>query len=54
MPLRQRQEVQKVLHARVRSGWAVRCNTLEEQGEPLQVEGDEIYRPHQIISVLVR
>ena len=47
--------------ARVRVGLpfesAALCNTLEEAGEPLDVVGDEIvvpYRPHQIISLLVR
>ncbi|MBT5057724.1 MAG: alpha-mannosidase [Gemmatimonadetes bacterium] len=36
---------------------AVSCNTLEEEGAPLVVQGDEIivpYRPHQVISILVK
>ena len=36
---------------------AVLCNTLEEEGEALQVEGDEIvvpYGPHQLISIKVK
>ena len=36
---------------------AARCNLLEDEGEPLPVEGDEIvveYGPHEIVSVLVR
>jgi hypothetical protein len=35
---------------------AVACNLLEDPGEPLEVDGDEIvlpYRPHEIVSVLV-
>jgi alpha-mannosidase len=35
---------------------AVRANTLEDDGEPLEINGDEIvlpYRPHQIITVKV-
>ncbi|MGN6378098.1 MAG: alpha-mannosidase [Gaiellales bacterium] len=47
--------------ARVRLGFpfdsAARCNLLEDEGEPLPVRDGEIeiaYRPHQIISVLVR
>jgi alpha-mannosidase len=36
---------------------AVSCNLLEDPGEPLETDGDEIvvaYRPHEIVSVLVR
>ena len=36
---------------------AVRCNLLEDEGEPLAVDGGEIvvaYGPHEIVSVLVR
>jgi alpha-mannosidase len=47
--------------ARVRVGVpfaeAVSCNLLEDPGEPLEADGDEIlltYRPHEIVSVLVR
>jgi alpha-mannosidase len=47
--------------ARLRIGWpvaeAVSCNLLEDAGEPLPVDGGVIelgYRPHQIISLLVR
>ena len=47
--------------ARLRVGWpvaeAVSCNLLEDPGEPLETAGDEIvlgYRPHEIVSVLVR
>jgi alpha-mannosidase len=47
--------------ARLRVGWpvaeAVSCNLLEDAGEPLPVDGGVIelgYRPHQIISLLVR
>ena len=47
--------------ARVRLGFpfssARVCNLLEDEGEPLPVSDDAIevaYRPHQIISVLVR
>ena len=35
---------------------AVSCNLLEDPGEPLETDGDEIvvaYRPHEIVSVLV-
>jgi hypothetical protein len=42
-------------------GWpvaeAVSCNLLEDAGEPLPVAGGVIelgYRPHQILSLLVR
>jgi alpha-mannosidase len=47
--------------ARLRVGWpvdeAVSCNLLEDAGEPLPLAGGVIevgYRPHQIISLLVR
>ncbi|HET7170463.1 MAG TPA: glycoside hydrolase family 38 C-terminal domain-containing protein, partial [Gaiellales bacterium] len=47
--------------ARVRLGvpftGAISCNLLEHPGEPLETDGDEIvvaYRPHEIVSVLVR
>ena len=47
--------------ARLRVGWpvaeAVSCNLLEDVGEPLPLAGGVIelgYRPHQIISLLVR
>jgi alpha-mannosidase len=47
--------------ARVRIGVpftsAVACNLLEDPGEPLEADGDEVvvpYRPHEIVSVLVR
>jgi alpha-mannosidase len=47
--------------ARVRVGvpftGAVACNLLEDPAEALEVDGDEIvvpYRPHEIVSVLVR
>ena len=36
---------------------AVSCNLLEDPGEPLETDGDEIvvpYRPHEIVSVLVQ
>ena len=36
---------------------AVACNLLEDPGEPLDADGDEIvipYRPHEIVSVLIR
>ena len=36
---------------------AVLCNTLEEEGEALEVEADEIivpYQPHQLISILIK
>jgi hypothetical protein len=36
---------------------AVRCNLLEDAADPIPVEDDRIeidYRPHEIISVLVR
>ena len=36
---------------------AVSCNLLEDPGEPLETDGDEIvvpYGPHEIVSVLVR
>jgi alpha-mannosidase len=36
---------------------AVSCNLLEDPGEPLETDGDEIllsYRPHEIVSALVR
>ena len=35
---------------------AVSCNLLEDPGEPLETDGDEIvvaYRPHEIVSLLV-
>jgi hypothetical protein len=42
-------------------GWpaaeAVSCNLLEDAGEPLRVDDGVIelgYRPHQIISLMVR
>jgi alpha-mannosidase len=47
--------------ARLRLGWpvesAVRCNLLEDAADPMPVADDRIeidYRPHEIISVLVR
>ena len=47
--------------ARLRVGWpvaeAVSCNLLEDAGQTLPVDGGVIdvgYRPHQIISLLVR
>jgi alpha-mannosidase len=47
--------------ARVRVGvpftGAVACNLLEDPAEALEVDGDEIvvpYRPHEVVSVLVR
>lgn len=47
--------------ARVRLGLpfasARRANALEDEGEPLEVEGDRIvvpYRPHQIVTVVAR
>ena len=47
--------------ARLRVGWpvaeAVSCNMLEDEGDPLPLAGGVIelgYRPHQIISLLVR
>ena len=47
--------------ARVRVGLPMasvaQCNTLEEVGEALQIEGEEIlvpYRPHQLISIMVK
>jgi alpha-mannosidase len=36
---------------------AVSCNLMEDPGEPFETEGDEIvvaYRPHEIVSVLVK
>jgi alpha-mannosidase len=36
---------------------AVSCNLLEDPGEPFETDGDEIvlaYRPHEIVSVLLR
>ena len=36
---------------------AVSCNLLEDPGEPLDTDGDEIvipYRPHEIVSLLLR
>ena len=36
---------------------AVSCNLLEDPGEPLETDGDEVvlaYGPHEIVSVLVR
>jgi alpha-mannosidase len=36
---------------------AVSCNLLEDPGEPLETDGDEIvipYRPHEIVSLLLR
>jgi alpha-mannosidase len=36
---------------------AVACNLLEDPSEPLETDGDEIvvpYRPHEIVSLLVR
>jgi hypothetical protein len=35
---------------------AVSCNLLEDPGEPLATDGDEIvltYGPHEIVSVLI-
>jgi alpha-mannosidase len=47
--------------ARIRLGVpfssAVSCNLLEDSGEPFETDGDEIlvpYRPHEIVSVLLR
>jgi alpha-mannosidase len=47
--------------ARLRVGWpvveALSCNLLEDAGEPLPLDGGVIelgYRPHEIISLLVR
>jgi alpha-mannosidase len=47
--------------ARLRVGWpvaeAVSCNLLEDAGGPLSLDGGVIelaYRPHEIISLLVR